>query len=333
MYFNTQTVPDQHGLLQGPSPYSLYDCKIPIHLPQDLARLHQEKEFLSKGLADCVTYLKVLCEKQTGIARQLGVDVVLPNKKRKRLQHTKCCIDNEIKNRLRDERALLNNLQACETNIFLTNAKAYHLSNASFHVANPAPTPTLYGSTLCSYSGSEITDVSWEGWTDEAAVSPFQKQSSNPFFVEDLAPDACTEDPRHDSAVSNNIMEMLPISSSRKSVEPTESTSVSTDTILSQSTQSTLDPEAAPFQPTYVAMVDANLVQSFMASIAIDAIENMKQRRFSATEIVPILQGLSIRSSISRDHLPGQMWCKLTPQTNPQSFAGMPVGKQRTNSL
>lgn len=332
MHFNPNPPAYQQGFLQESTSYSPYNCGIPVDLPRDLTRLHQEKDFLSKGLADCVTYLKALREKHISIVHRLGVEIGLPKKKKKWLQQTKRHVENEMKNRARDEQALLNNLQACETNIYLANLKAYHLANASFQSVEIASTPTLYGSTLCSYPGSEITDVTWDGWTDDAAISPFQRQGSNPFFADELAPETCTADLRRDSAMSKEMKRPPPLFP--KSVELANSIPVPPNTARSQFRLSSLDPEAAAFKPTYSAIVDTNLEQLYSASMAAtNIVLDMASRRFSTTEISPIMQGYATGSRLSLGYLPGQMWCKSTPQTNPQSFAGMPVGRQRTNSL
>ncbi|KAF2631219.1 hypothetical protein BU25DRAFT_226215 [Macroventuria anomochaeta] len=226
MQFEPRPLPYQYGQLSEAASYSPNNHNISISLQYDLIRLHQEKNILSKGLADCVTYLKALREKQAKNGRQLNMEPPVPQKKRKKLQQTNRHLDSEIRNRERNEWVFLNNLQACETNIFLANMKAYHLANASIHASESTYTPTL-----CSYSGSETTELTWDGWTDEAVVSPFQQKGSNP-FVDDLASDACAEDHRRDSAILKDAKCPTPLS--RDAVELSNALPVLPNTAQSQ---------------------------------------------------------------------------------------------------
>lgn len=346
MHFKPRLLPAPYGQLPEAfsyspySPYSPYSNEIPISLPYDLIRLHQEKDILSKGLADCVTYLKALREKQAKNARQLNVQPPLPPKKRKWLQQMKRHLNSEIKNRERAEQAFLNNLQACETNIYLANMKAYQLSNASFQASGSTSTPNLYTPTLCSYPGSETTDLTWEGWTDEAVVSPFQKKSSNPFIVDDLAPDVCIEDLRRDSAVAKDVKRPPPLC--RDAVKMSDSLPVPPNTAHSQYRRSSfLSPAAAVFKPTYSSIVQqSSLPQSnikglsMSSSTATDTIEIPQKRRFSAAEIVPVMEHFNIVAQSSPQHLPGHQTRDHTaPQPCAQKDGRPRMNRQRINSL
>mgnify|MGYP004506771301 CR=1 FL=1 len=336
MQFESRLLPFQHGQLYETTLYSSYNHGIPIFIPNELTRLHQEKTILSKGLADCVTYLKVLREKQAKNARQLNIEPPPQPKKRRRLQQTKRHLDSEIKNRERDEQAFLNNLQACETNIFLANMKAYRLADASFHALESTSTPILYTPTLCSHSGSETTDLIWGGWTDEAVASPFQKKGSSPFFVDELAPDTCTEDLTRDFAVAKDNERPPPLF--RDAVELSSSLPVPPNTAQSQFKRSLiLSPTAAVFKPTYSSVVQENDCAksklkrpSMSSSTAANVIDLLQKRRFSAREIAPILQRFE---RLFPQHPPGQTWCKTTPRPSPQKDAEVQMSRQRTKSL
>ncbi len=339
MQFRPRALPSQHGEPHEIASYNSYKHIITASLPYDLVRLHKQRDFLSMGLADCVTYLNALREKQKKNARQLNVEPPMPQKKRKRLQQTRRHLEIEIKNRERDEQAILNNLQACETNILLTNMKAFYLTNASVHVSNYTPAPSLYASTLCSHSESEATDLSWDGWTDDALISPFQKNCNSPFFVNELASEICPRDPRRDSAMARNVRRPPPLS--RKSAELSNSLPVPPNTAQSQFRRpSVLSPEAAIFQPSCSFQVQqaapsATVLRrlSMSSATATKTKRSLQKRRYSTAEIIPILQRFSIDARSRPELLPGQKCQQSMAQSNPHTDAGVQMSRQRTNSL
>ena len=311
-------------------------------LPYELARLHHEKNALSKGLADCVTYLKILREKKIVTEHRLQTQLGLPRKEKKKwLQQAKRHVDNEIKHRERDEQAFLNNLQACETNIFLTNMKAYHGTDVLFQAAEITPTPSLYASPLCSsYSGSDITDLTWDGWTDETVISPFQKKGNNPFMFDEVAPDVCTEVFERDPTVAKETKRPPPLW--RGAMEFTNSIPVPPNTAHWQFRRpSNLNPEAVTFEPTFFGDVrqtrrlESNLDRPRISSAtATRPTEVRGTRWFSAAEIYPILQEASVAGSQSSPkHPSGKKCCEPTPQQDPQRSGGVLADKHRANSL
>jgi hypothetical protein len=331
----------QHDLIFGSTLGGSNNQNTSYSLSYKLARLHHEKNALSKGLADCVTYLKVLREKQIVTEHRLQTQLGLPRKKRKWLQQTKRHVDNEIKHRERDEQAFLNNLQACETNIFLTNIKAYHGTDALFQAAEITPTPTLYASPQCSsYSGSDITDLTWDGWTDETVISPFQKQGNNPFMFDEVAPDVCTEVFERDPTIAKETKRPPPLW--RGAMEFTNSIPVPPNTAHSQFRRlSNLNPEAVTFEPTILGDVrpprrpESNLDRPRISSAtAISPTEVRGTRWFSAADIYPISQEGSVAGShSSQEHPVGKKCCEPTPQQDPQRSVGVLAGKHRANSL
>jgi hypothetical protein len=324
--------------LGGPNNHS-----VSYSLSYELARLHHERNALSKGLADCVTYLKALREKQLVTEHRLQTEPGLPRKKKKKkwLQQSKRHVDNEIKHRERDERAFLNNLQACETNIFLTNMKAYHEADAMFQAPECTFTPTLYASPLySSYSGSDITDLTWDGWTDETVVSPFQKQGNQPFVFDEVAPDICTELFERDPTIAKETKRPPPLW--RGTMESTNSIPVPPNTAHWQFRKlSILDPEAVTFEPISFGDVqqpqrpESNLDRPRKSSAtATDPTEVQSTRWFSAAGIYPISQEGSVAGSHSSPgHLLGKRCCEPTPQQDPQRSVGVLASKQRANSL
>ncbi|KAF3043995.1 hypothetical protein E8E12_005250 [Didymella heteroderae] len=340
MQFEPHPLPTPYGQTPETLLYSPYSYQFPCSLHYTLNRLYHEKSILSKGLADCVTYLRALREKQAKCIRQLDVQPSLPQKKRKRLQQTKRHLDNEIKNRALAEQAYLINLQACETNLYLANMKAYELSTTTVHAQESTSTLTVYTPTLCSNSESEATDLTWDGWTDEVVVSPFQKKSSNPFVVDDLAPDAYAEGLRRDSAITRDMKR--PSLLCREAVELSNSLPVPPNTTHSQYRRSSfLSPAAPVLRPTYSSVVQQSTHSrisikklSISSSAAASTIELLQKRRFSTAEIVPIMERFNIVAQSPPHHLPGhQTWGHTAPQTYPQKDARPPMSRQRTNSL
>lgn len=327
MQFETRPLPIPFGQTNEARIYGPYPYSIPKSLPYDWNRLYNEKEILEKGLADCVTYLQVLRKKQAQNARILSMEPPVTEKKRKRAQQTKRHLKKEIKNRQRDEKAFLNNLQACKANILLADLTVYHATNASFHTLDAASTPTLYAPTLYSHSGSEAADLSsWNDWADETVVSPFQRQSSRPFLVDDVAPDADAEDLRRDSAMSKDPKR--PATLSRHAKELQESLPVPPNTAQSQIPHSSvLSPAATVFKPTFtLTSLHEDYLRSesnrlSMSSVMdTERVDLLQKRRFTDADIGQRFQRLSIDSRSGLQHLP-------------QEDIGTQMSRQRTNSL
>ncbi|KZM23965.1 hypothetical protein ST47_g4959 [Ascochyta rabiei] len=358
--------------------YALHNDERLVYISYDLIRLHQEKNVLSKGLADCVTYLKALREKQANHACRISAMPVASQKKRKRMQQTRRHLDNEIKNRERDEEAFLDNLQTCEANIFLTNMKAYHAGNASHyatelashyvtelashhatelashhatelashhetelashHAAEFASTPTPSAPTLCSCSESESTDLTWDGWTDEAAASPLQKRSSNPLFVDDVAPDACLREARRSSVLAKR-----PPRLSRDAAELPESIPVPPNTGQWRMTcSSMLDAAAAVFRPSCGRDPAAQLrgcsesklnVSSTSIPMATSCAELVQKRRVTAADTPRTLRGSSIDGRPVSADVADRISRSTSPQQSLQEARRRQMSRQRTKSV
>ncbi|KAI4650338.1 hypothetical protein J4E93_002694 [Alternaria ventricosa] len=206
----------------------------------DLSTLQSEKEILEDGLANCVTYLQVLRKKQARTERRLVTDPSLPRKKRKRFQQAKRELEKEIKHREQDEQAFLNNLQACKANIYIAET----VSLPSTAISSTLPDSGSI-STGCSYPRdleSAPTETSWNGWTDQSALSPFQRESISPFFSFDVAPDEHLQARSTDGTISDDYKQPLDAQHTRK-INPIPSASSNTPTHL------LLSPEAPIFHP------------------------------------------------------------------------------------
>jgi hypothetical protein len=332
MYFETHPLPYQFGQLNGAPPYNLYNHYIVSSLFQVLTRLHNEKQILEKGLANCVTYLQVLCKNQAQNARVLNMEPPAPRKKRKRAQQIKRHLENEIKNRHRDEKALLNNIQACNINILVAEVRACYTINISLDTLDYGPTPALYIPIQCTYSGSETTDLSWNGWTDESVVSPFQKRSSSALFADEVAPDGCAED-RRDSVMAKEVKRPTPLSQDAE--ELSNSLLVLPSTAQSQYPHlSILSPAAAIFEPT--PTFTSQCEDRCRPKLDIPSMSNSMATKcmgFTDADVGLIFQLLPIDARPDLQHLPSQTWCNTTPQRSLQKDMGIQMNRQRVNSL
>ncbi|KAF2829515.1 hypothetical protein CC86DRAFT_260482, partial [Ophiobolus disseminans] len=160
----------------------------------DVARLQHEKDVLENGLANCVTYLHFLRKRQARNDRLLNFDPQPPRKKRKKIQQNKRELDKEIKNRERDEQAFLNNLRSCKANMYITGDYSCTPTELSPMVADYASS-----TTQCSYEESGPMEISWTGWTDDAATSPFARHRIDSDFTKQIAPDELNDIPEEDT--------------------------------------------------------------------------------------------------------------------------------------
>ncbi|KAH7395123.1 hypothetical protein DE146DRAFT_615218 [Phaeosphaeria sp. MPI-PUGE-AT-0046c] len=281
-----------------------------------LARLRQEKDILENGLAITATYLHALRTKQVKIDRLLQ-EPALARPKRKKAQYKQRQLEREIRNRQRDEDAFLSNIQICKANIYVLTGCSYVPTDVSSTVADCTSSTTQYS---CPDSAS--TEISWNGWTEDAVVSPFEQSRSEPFFAEDVAPDEVTE-LEVESMASRQNPRPLPL---LLNLHPLDTLPVPPNTSILQHEHSSLSPEAMVFQPSDIVVEPAGL--------NIEAKATKLVRSSTEAGIYRPLQHSTIV-----DHkvfLPNRRytWCQNTPQRSPQK----PTHEQRlrrcrTNSL
>ena len=291
-------------------------------------RLQYEKDFLENSLADCVTYLQALRRKQAENERRLSANSSLPRKRKKQIQQSTRELIRNIRCREGDERALLTNLQACNANIYFVE----NLMSPSATQLSTIPDATS-GSTHCSIpEESEPTEYSWNGWTDDTIVSPFQRQTSNPFFLSEVAPDECSE--------SNDVGDPLRTSLKRPPLIIRTNQSldiplplVPPNTAASQPAPPMLDPKATEFQPrfTCTGTADRDLSDSSITSVpAVKVSEPMQTRRATEGGINPSSRDQLRHTRLTvRDRL-YHTWCNTTPQRSPDNDAKT---RTRTSSL
>jgi hypothetical protein len=301
--------------------------------PPELSRLRYEKEILENGLANCVTYLQALRKKQVRNERRLSTDPSLPRKKRKKLQQSKRELEKEIRNREQDEQAFLDNLQAVKTNIYIAETASSPSTTLSLTVPDLASS-----STQCFYpEDSEPTELSWNGWTDDTVMSPFQKQSNNPFFVDDIAPDDGPHGRTIDEAIDRNSKRASTIVQYIEDVGATLPVPPNTAQSLSM-----LSPNAAVFQPyaTYTGhggTLGQRLAELHLSSsLAITAL-TMKALELERRRVTDVGLVLSRRqSSLAKivEEAGNQTWANTTPQRSPnKDTEGGKPKNTRTNSL
>jgi hypothetical protein len=228
----------------------------------DLSTLQSEKEILENGLANCLTYLQVLRKKQARTERRLGTDVSLPRKKRKKLQQVKHELDKEIRHRERDEQAFLNNLQACKANIYIAETASLPSTAISSTLPDFASVSTGY-----SYPRdleSAPTETSWNGWTDETALSPFQQESNNPFLVFDFGPDEHVEVKSVDGMIQDDCKQPLDV--------PRIGNTHAIPCVSSNTpTRLQLSPEAPVFQPRFTRTRHEETQNTQLADLALSS--------------------------------------------------------------
>lgn len=216
--------------------FQTYPISHALAASSDLTRLYVEKEILEKGLADCVTYLHALRGKKSRIDRQIETGSKLPRRKRKQIQAIHRQLERDIKNRERSEEACLNNLQACRANIYVLES----LSSPSTGILSAIPAFTS-GSTRQSDPAESVpTEMSWNGWADDAATSPFQKQTKNVFFVNEVAPDEVAIDMDEGVFLGGHQTHLL---------EHVNGLGITTSSFADVQPATVLSPEAPVFRP------------------------------------------------------------------------------------
>jgi hypothetical protein len=301
-----------------------------------ISKLQSEKEVLEDGLANCVTYLQVLRKKQARTERRLVTDSSLSRKKRKKTQQGKRELEKEIKHRERDEQAFLNNLQACKANIYMAET----ISMPSTAISSTMPDIASI-SMQCSYPvdvQTEPTEMSWNGWTDDTVLSPFEKESNSPLFADDVAPDERLEIGNVgnvDVTMLENFRESFP-------VPPLENIKARQQVLANTQTHALLSAEAAIFQPQHIYMsqrvaVDQQLAQLHLSSsmaittLEIKALELLERRIVSDAGIGPVRRQSSLADIDEEPEI--QTGANWTTQQKPSKFT---IGKNlriRTSSL
>jgi len=324
----------------GPNPslwhilvrHDFYPVNQVIDWPTELSRLHCERDVLENGLASCVTYLQALRKKHARTERRLVTDPSLPRKKKKKIQQRKRELEKEIKNRERDEQAFLINLQACKTNIHIV--ETYPSPYAVFPSAIPE---FASSSTLHQYPEEpEPTELSWNGWTEDTLLSPFQKQSNNLFYVDNIAPDENLEmktgQMDRDSVHAPSSVPYIGASEAALLALPNAA-----------KTQYLLSPEAAVFAPQATYMHQEDVIGQQLSELHLRSSLAITVLKMKALELIEKRRATD--ADIARSRRPSalarineesrsQTWANTTPQCSP---VGVKMGgrfrRRKTNSV
>ncbi|OAL45406.1 hypothetical protein IQ07DRAFT_224812 [Pyrenochaeta sp. DS3sAY3a] len=340
---NYHTYPEQwyFGLATHTTLHPTYDASSPS---LDLARLLHEKEVLEIGLAKCVASLLNSRKKQIRNERQLSVDPPPSRKKRKSIQHYNRDLQREIKNRERDERAFLSNLQACKANIYVAECLFRSQLDPSSILADISSSSAV----LSTVAESEVTTPGWNGWndwngwTDDAVISPFQKESSNTSYADDVAPDDCINARRPSLMVSTDIPRPPP--TDVRSIGNNDELPGPPNTAQSAVQRSTLSPMASPFEPigrennADQGFIEGYFDQLGMSPLIPTSIRRIERRGACITseqmqKATPIqVQSLDPPQTGARRHTDGS----ITPRNRLTTGAGSGdggEGRRRTRSL
>lgn len=319
-----QPVPPQSNYLDG-----FYKSTSPSTIPRtiwirDLARLRNEQDILENGLATCVTYLLALRKKQARNERLLHLEPSPPRKKRKKIEQSKRALERKIRNRQRDEQAFLSNLQACKANIYVAEGHVYTPVDLI-----PTTADCTSSTTQLSCGDSAPTEISWSGWTEGAMMSPFEKKRSNPFVVNDVAPDEFVTKQDRDS-VAIRMLRPLPLI---RDAEEFDILPVTLNFAHSQYRHSSLSAEAAVFKPSRGSARQDD--ESTRLPPETFENENTSQtRRSTEAGIVRSFRNLSIQTDRCCSQARYQTCCNTTPQRSPGKDTSNGAGRRRrSNSL
>ncbi|CAA9965072.1 hypothetical protein PTMSG1_08431 [Pyrenophora teres f. maculata] len=311
-----------------PIRHDFYPINQAIQRPSELSRLHCERDVLENGLANCVTYLQALRKKHAQIERRLVTDSSLPRKKKKKRQQVKRELEKEIKNRERDEQAFLINLQACKTNIHITETCASPSAVVPSVIPDFASSSTIY----LYPEDAEPTDLSWNGWTENTLFSPFQKQSNNPFYADDIAPDERSE--MNTSGQVDGVSVHTPSSVQHNGMFLS---------FPNARTQNPLSPEAAVFAPQVTRTRQGDSISQQLSelhlrsSLAITVLkmrelELIEERRATDAGVARSRRPSSLAKII--EETGSQTWANTTPQYSPvKATMGGRLRRSKTNSV
>lgn len=145
--------------------------------PNNLATLlylYNQKTYLEDLLSQKATILHALRDKHSRIERSLSVNTN-PRSKRKKVEQNRWRTERTIKTCEDEERAILDCLRVCSSNIKTLDS-----------IINPTDASSSY-----MESASTPTDFDWNGWADGGDTSPFLRKARRPAIVDDISPETC----------------------------------------------------------------------------------------------------------------------------------------------
>lgn len=196
-----------------------------------LNNLRGQKDYLEGLLSKTATTLNALRDRQTRNQRVLSTNPT-PRSKRKKIQQDRWRTSKTIQTCENEEKVILDCLQVCENNMHTLEAVIYP-PDSSWDNAE------YYGRT--SYGDSDTTSFDWQGWTDDAAISPFKQTRNDPLPLENIAPDTTA------GCARAEIRRPLPL---RAQSIPGPGSAFLVAPPNSAHTDFTLSPQAATFRPS-----------------------------------------------------------------------------------
>ncbi|PVH94618.1 hypothetical protein DM02DRAFT_660894 [Periconia macrospinosa] len=160
-------------------PYTMQDASAWI---PTLNKLRGQRVYLEDLLAKTATKLNALRDKQTRNERTLNANPEYSRSKKKKIAQNKWRTNKTIQTCENEERAILECLRVCKSNIDMLES-----------VLHPAGSPSAVPdyNSLHSYTESDLGGVQWNtGWTDDGdPASPFETCRGGPVTCQEIAPE------------------------------------------------------------------------------------------------------------------------------------------------
>ncbi|KAF2690519.1 hypothetical protein K458DRAFT_288892 [Lentithecium fluviatile CBS 122367] len=292
--------------------------------------LRSQKGYLDNLLSKTAVTLNALRERQTRNERALSTNPT-PRSKRKKIQQNKWRTNKTIQTCENEERAILDCLQVCSNNIStlesIINPTDLSSTAVECTVSNP-------------YALSDTTSFDWNGWTDNAAISPFQRDRERPLPMDEIPPETPVAQTRF-RYMSPTLRRPPPLPL-RAHRDPTALVPpVPPNTAHSQFSHSALSPEAAVIEPsvTHVPHCDDELPReldklSISGLLSSKRMHRIVQKRFSDAAIGHLFGRLSSSRPAATQTRSHQSWAAPTPEQKLKELGVVVMAMaKRTNSV
>ncbi|KAF2240953.1 hypothetical protein BU26DRAFT_572191 [Trematosphaeria pertusa] len=208
-----------------------------------LASLHSQKGYLEGLLSKTATTLNALRDRQTRNERALSTNPT-PRSKRKKIQQNRWRTNKTIQTCENEEKVILDCLQVCTSNI--------HTLESIINPTDLSSTAATYSSSksYSKYADSESTDFDWYGWTDDAPISPFQKERERSLVVDEIPPEARWDEIVYETKITRELKRPPPLRPCLRAPRDEDSLPAPPNTAQTQFQHSSLSPEADVFEPS-----------------------------------------------------------------------------------
>lgn len=275
-------------------------------------RLRLQQEILENRLADCVTYLHAFRRKLSITERLLARQPPPQRRQRKQLQHIKRKLEQDIKIRVQEEFAVLSNLHVCNANLLAVDTLSKQLSSLSVtELSSDDPAfSSSRGESIAE--GTDPTEHSSIGWTDDAPISPFLKESTNPIAsLEDIAPDTVAYGPQTDIRIDADLDNSLLLT--RYVEDKDDIPPAPPNTALPSFVNSTLCPKAPAFESHAWQVLSVPNIEISRESCLP---EHSRRRRATHAGTDRLFQDISLRPLPARSNASDDTITGITPRRN-----------------